>query len=114
MAKFVNSVILIDDENCQSQLDYDISVLSAAIVYMADYYKRIFNGLDEVIKAINKLQSEKDKIIMKYKYKRVKIDSRQAKILQSRGYKVIHSEPFQGYVTFEIPMEKKISKIAII
>ena len=51
MAKFVNQVILIEDENCQSQLEYDVNVLSAAIEYMADYYQNVFRGLDEVLQA---------------------------------------------------------------
>jgi hypothetical protein len=51
MAKFVNQVVLVENENCQSQLEFDTNVLSAAVVYMAEYYKDVFDGLDAVLKA---------------------------------------------------------------
>lgn len=35
-------------------------------------------------------------------YKRVKIDSPQAKRLQNQGHKVINTEPYNGFITFEI------------
>lgn len=37
-----------------------------------------------------------------FKYKRVKLDSKQAKDLQSKGYKIILTDVFNGYVLFEI------------
>jgi len=48
-----------------------------------------------------------EKIVDKYlreekkQYKRVKIDSREAKKLQMDGWKMIHTDPKLGYVTFE-------------
>jgi hypothetical protein len=44
---------------------------------------------------------------MKYTYKTVKIDSKQAIKLQSKGYKIINTYPFNGTIQFEIPEKQK-------
>lgn len=60
--RFINTVVLIDDEQeYNSQVDYDTAVLSAAVVYMADYYKRLFDGLDSMIQAVNDINFDNEK-----------------------------------------------------
>ena len=60
MGKFVNTVQFVEDKEYNSQLDFDMDVLSSAVVYMQDYYKNIFAGLDDMIRACNEAQKRKD------------------------------------------------------
>jgi hypothetical protein len=60
MGKFVNTVQFVEDKEYNSQLDFDMDVLSSAVVYMQDYYKNIFEGLDDMIRACNEAQKRKD------------------------------------------------------
>ena len=39
-----------------------------------------------------------------FKYKRVKIDSKEAIELQNKGYKIINTDVYNGYILFEIKL----------
>jgi len=59
MGKFVNTVVYIpDDDEPKSQIATDTETLSATVVYMANYYKEIFDGLDNMISTINNTNKE--------------------------------------------------------
>jgi len=51
MGKF--ELTFVPDREYNSQLDADMDVLSATVVYLSNEYEKIFSGLDGVIKAIN-------------------------------------------------------------
>lgn len=59
MGKFVQVVEFVEDKEYSSQLDYDMDVLSGAVLYMREYYKNIFTGLDDVIRACNETVEKK-------------------------------------------------------
>ena len=50
---------------------------------------------------INIKQINKEGVNM-FNYKRVKIDSKQAIILQQKGYRIVNIDVFNGYILFEI------------
>lgn len=49
------------EEGYNSQLEKDMDVLSATVIYMQEYYTNLFSGLDEVIKAVNDLNKSEEK-----------------------------------------------------
>jgi hypothetical protein len=51
MGKF--ELTFVPDREYNSQLDADIDVLSATVVYLSNEYEKIFSGLDGIIRAIN-------------------------------------------------------------
>jgi hypothetical protein len=62
MGKFINTVQFIEDKEYNSQLDFDMDVLSSTVIYMQDYYENIFTGLNNMIKACNDAQKRVDPI----------------------------------------------------
>ena len=65
--EFINQVILVEEEQSKSQLEYDTKVLSAAVVYMADYYESIFNGLDAMLKTVSDIEKKTVKKAAKWR-----------------------------------------------
>ena len=45
--------VFVPDDPCSSQLDYDMCVLGWAWIEMSKQCQQIFDGLDDVIRAIN-------------------------------------------------------------
>lgn len=43
----------VPDEPCETQLDYDMAVLGWMVGEMSRQYQLIFDGLDDVLRAIN-------------------------------------------------------------
>jgi hypothetical protein len=51
MGKF--ELTFVPDREYDSQVDENMDVLSATVVYLSNEYEKIFSGLDGVIRAIN-------------------------------------------------------------
>lgn len=57
MGKF--ELAFVEDREYKSQLDYDMDVLSATVVYLCKEYENIFSGWDGMMKAINEYNKRK-------------------------------------------------------